>query len=251
MTSEQRKKHVCQWPECGRSFSRSDHLQRHMLNHSSEGRTCPRCRAHFKRPDLLGTECPFPHNCHGSGSLWHCTSTIIPGTVTDPNPDRHMMRHKQRDEEAGGEGLGVIETRKRMWRDIDGNIVSQRPSLPNQAQRTSAQVSQEQSPSNRSSQPAPEVQAPPSQPGNEVLPESSEQSAQYRIEVLPGEEWQQSNFIPPTRQGDQAGADMFDFLANSTWGQNQSQTTTGTSNGSDARMFEDVFNPDTGTSIRW
>ena len=38
-----------------------------------------------------------------------------------------MLRHQQKDEEAGGEGLGVVCTRKRLWRDADGNIVTKRP----------------------------------------------------------------------------------------------------------------------------
>lgn len=43
------------------------------------------------------------------------------------NADRHMARHRQKDEEAGGEGLGHVETRKKLWCDDDGNIVQQRP----------------------------------------------------------------------------------------------------------------------------
>ncbi|RQM06052.1 hypothetical protein DH86_00002362 [Scytalidium sp. 3C] len=43
---------------------------------------------------------------------------------------RHLARHKEKDDEAGGEGLGVLATRKRLWRDENGNIVnSRRPSL--------------------------------------------------------------------------------------------------------------------------
>lgn len=37
-----------------------------------------------------------------------------------------MARHKEKDDEAGGEGLGVLATRKRLWRDVDGNIVNAR-----------------------------------------------------------------------------------------------------------------------------
>jgi len=41
-----------------------------------------------------------------------------------------MTRHKEKDDEAGGEGLGVLATRKRLWRDTDGNIVNaRRPSF--------------------------------------------------------------------------------------------------------------------------
>lgn len=41
-----------------------------------------------------------------------------------------MARHRQRDMEAGGEGLGVVETRKRLWEDDKGNVVNNRPSTP-------------------------------------------------------------------------------------------------------------------------
>lgn len=38
-----------------------------------------------------------------------------------------MNRHKQKDEEAGGEGSGTLNTRKRMWKDHDGRIVQKKP----------------------------------------------------------------------------------------------------------------------------
>ncbi|PQE14028.1 C2H2 zinc finger protein [Rutstroemia sp. NJR-2017a BBW] len=92
-----KKKFCCSFPSCGKSFSRSEHLHRHALNHKDGNHTCLRCRAHFRRRDLL---------------------------------DRHMNRHKEKDDEAGGEGLGVLATRKRLWRDADGNIVNtRRPSF--------------------------------------------------------------------------------------------------------------------------
>ncbi|CAG8974679.1 hypothetical protein HYALB_00006413 [Hymenoscyphus albidus] len=91
-----KKKFGCTFPNCGKSFSRSEHLHRHALNHKDGNNTCLRCSAHFRRRDLL---------------------------------DRHMARHKEKDDEAGGEGLGVLATRKRLWRDDTGKIVnSRRPS---------------------------------------------------------------------------------------------------------------------------
>jgi len=94
-----KKKFACTWDGCGKSFSRSEHLHRHALNHKDGDHTCLRCRAHFRRRDLL---------------------------------DRHMARHKEKDDEAGGEGLGILATRKRLWRDPEGNIVnSRRPYPPN------------------------------------------------------------------------------------------------------------------------
>lgn len=40
-----------------------------------------------------------------------------------------MTRHRQKDEEAGAEGFGILNTRKRMWKDAEGNIVTKKPKL--------------------------------------------------------------------------------------------------------------------------
>jgi uncharacterized Zn-finger protein len=50
---------VCTHAGCTKRFTRAEHLQRHALNHTSGSSTCPRCRAHFKRPDLLGEFTPL------------------------------------------------------------------------------------------------------------------------------------------------------------------------------------------------
>jgi hypothetical protein len=63
-----------------------------------------------------------------------------------------MARHRQKDEEAGAEGCGILNTRKvshlklkqsahtdllqRMWKDPEGNIVTKKPTLPNDVQKT-------------------------------------------------------------------------------------------------------------------
>ncbi|PYI09266.1 MFS general substrate transporter [Aspergillus sclerotiicarbonarius CBS 121057] len=112
--------HVCHWPTCGKTFTRAEHLRRHALNHESarDGYTCERCSVHFRRPDLLS---------------------------------RHLMRHAKRDEEAGGPGLGVLETRKRTRRAGDGTIItrppkrqsraSAGPSLPSSSSASSSSIS--------------------------------------------------------------------------------------------------------------
>ncbi|KAG9246969.1 hypothetical protein BJ878DRAFT_238362 [Calycina marina] len=92
-SADLKKKFSCNFPACGKSFSRSEHLHRHALNHKEGTNTCQRCSAHFRRRDLL---------------------------------DRHIARHKEKDDEAGGEGLGVLATRKRLWRDATGAIVNAR-----------------------------------------------------------------------------------------------------------------------------
>lgn len=40
-----------------------------------------------------------------------------------------MARHRQKDEEAGAEGQGILNTRKRMWKDAEGHIVTKKPAL--------------------------------------------------------------------------------------------------------------------------
>lgn len=49
------KRFQCTQPGCDKRFTRMEHMQRHALNHTAGESTCPRCNAHFKRPDLLGT----------------------------------------------------------------------------------------------------------------------------------------------------------------------------------------------------
>ncbi|KAL7764947.1 hypothetical protein ACKLNR_006092 [Fusarium oxysporum f. sp. zingiberi] len=88
------KSFECTHPGCSKKFTRSEHLQRHALNHLPGGSSCDICRAHFKRPDLLR---------------------------------RHMERHRQKDLEAGGTGFGVLDTRKRSWEAPDGTVVEKRP----------------------------------------------------------------------------------------------------------------------------
>ncbi|KAK5208852.1 hypothetical protein LTR41_005249 [Exophiala xenobiotica] len=81
----------CTFTGCGKSFTRAEHLRRHALNHDKGQDTCPRCAVVFTRPDLLA---------------------------------RHMARHAKKDDEAGGPGLGVLETRKRSTREPDGTVVT-------------------------------------------------------------------------------------------------------------------------------
>ena len=49
-----------------------------------------------------------------------------------------MARHREKDEEAGGEGLGKLLTRKRLWRDETGQIVARRRPEHEKRKRASA-----------------------------------------------------------------------------------------------------------------
>ncbi|KAI1172225.1 fungal-specific transcription factor domain-containing protein [Nemania sp. FL0916] len=92
----------CTYPGCNKRFTRAEHVQRHALNHTAGQYTCLECRAHFKRPDLL---------------------------------KRHMVRHREKEREADGPGNGILNTRKRSWKTLTGEVVEKRPYPPGQSAR--------------------------------------------------------------------------------------------------------------------
>ncbi|KIW15393.1 hypothetical protein PV08_05439 [Exophiala spinifera] len=161
-----------------------------------------------------------------------------------PPADRHMARHRQKDEEAGGEGLGVIESRKKLWRDADGKIVSKRPAQ-GEACRASAkkQATDGSYPSHAGStittegcNPQTMIHAEPLSPPKSMLSAESLDHFSHQLPELPADR----DFIDHT-----AGPDMFDFLANSSWGSH-----TSTSLGITGEMpLDDMFNPDTASSF--
>lgn len=95
----------CSFQGCQRTFSRQEHLQRHVLNHAEIDFTCERCRTVFKRPDLLG--------------MLNVDDIYL---LADFYQDRHMARHRQKDLEGG-----KLMTRKRLYKDDEGNVISKRP----------------------------------------------------------------------------------------------------------------------------
>ncbi|KAI1129952.1 fungal-specific transcription factor domain-containing protein [Nemania abortiva] len=97
------KRFVCTHPGCNKAFTRAEHVQRHALNHTAGQHTCLDCRAHFKRPDLL---------------------------------KRHMIRHRQKEKEADGPGNGILNTRKRSWKTLTGEVVEKRPYPPGVSHRS-------------------------------------------------------------------------------------------------------------------
>lgn len=96
------KKFTCTYDNCNRTFTRQEHLRRHSQNHEAGDYTCDRCRAHFKRRDLL---------------------------------DRHLTRHRQKDANCDS-----LMTRKRSWKDADGNIVAKKPILVGHVDKNSRDV---------------------------------------------------------------------------------------------------------------
>ncbi|KIW24993.1 uncharacterized protein PV07_10669 [Cladophialophora immunda] len=206
-SSNRPKKYMCSYEGCEKAFTRSDHLQRHMLNHGDGSSTCPRCGLHFKRPDLL---------------------------------DRHMVRHRQRDEEAGGEGFGIIESRKKLWKDANGNIVKKRPP-PGEICKVSAKKSTTD-PNNHNQSAFAEgynsqaLHAEPPSPPKSMLSVESFEQLTHQLPDLPDEEDFMDSTVAPN---------MFDFLANSSWG----LTSAASLNIADDMPFGDMFNPDTASSF--
>ena len=99
-----------------------------------------------------------------------------------------MMRHNKRDEEAGGPGLGVLKTRKRIRRAGDGTIIMR----PSQRQMRSAARSSISTASSEQGRVDEEEefrgQAPPSPPGSGTDPTSLsiDENDPFLAPMMPG-----------------------------------------------------------------
>lgn len=162
-----------------------------------------------------------------------------------------MARHKQKDDEAGGYGLGVMETRKRMWRDADGNIVAKRPTLPNNnpaitsQQKNSSLENREQENTNNGyvAHQNAELLSPPESLMSSNSSGRGQQQMSNNIVTMPENQW---NVDPlPSFRND--APDMCEFLANSSWGSQPSQSSMPIS----TVPYDDMFNPDTGMNHRF
>jgi hypothetical protein len=151
-----------------------------------------------------------------------------------------MLRHQQKDEEAGGEGLGVVCTRKRLWRDADGNIVTKRP---RSMQRSDASNTSSEDMSLNEQENQPQVYEPP------VSPPPSLTSAEARIQddfscFIAAEDLQAGFDFPPLMN---AGNETIDFFVDSPWTSQPLEPLPTAPNNVD---FDDVFNADTGMKHR-
>jgi hypothetical protein len=97
LSKNEAKKFVCTNDGCGRSFTRAEHLQRHLLNHSTGEYTCDRCRAHFKRRDLLGkNNIVFPWLAHymAPPRCMRCFLIQLQSCL-DPQNDHELISHEE------------------------------------------------------------------------------------------------------------------------------------------------------------
>jgi hypothetical protein len=158
-----------------------------------------------------------------------------------------MMRHKEKDDEAGGDGLGVLQTRKRLWRDSSGAVVAKRRPEHEKSNRAggsrprnppSAMISVERSPVAAFN----EMSTPLSPPGSSLghssnEPESIKSSESAIVPASADDLW------PISMDDDvfpMSGVDSYDFLCNASWG-TQIQD-----KGSTDILYNDMFAPDTG-----
>ncbi|KAH7399851.1 fungal-specific transcription factor domain-containing protein [Cadophora sp. MPI-SDFR-AT-0126] len=207
------KEFRCTFGTCTKSFSRAEHLHRHALNHDeTKGvNTCERCKAVFKRKDLL---------------------------------DRHMSRHREKDAEAGGEGLGRLQTRKRLWRDANGTVVAKRrPELEKPKNSTSKTRRARKSTNGLGTNTYFEYQEnePLSPPGsmegsNELDPMDTSGPGHDESDLWPVGDviFSGDDAMPP---------ESYDFLLNASWG-SKPQDNTGTD-----LLYNDLFAPDTASSF--
>ena len=146
-----------------------------------------------------------------------------------------MARHKEKDDEAGGEGLGKLLTRKRLWRDSTGAIVSKkRPEHEKERKQSSHPRSTTSTLINQVARAdslpslSPQSDLPlsprsldlrPMSNGSEIidpllLPSSSPDKRQMPVAEMVNS-WPASHENPSHQEGD---LDSLEFLCNGTWG---------------------------------
>jgi hypothetical protein len=165
--------------------------------------------------------------------------------ITDIATDRHMTRHKEKDEEAGGDGLGKLLTRKRLWRDATGAIVAKRRpehekkrKRPSPSQNESSSISDPAGPNILSNRIGAPLSPPVSDPtGSEINGNSG-----LIVSVAPEEPWPMSldDMVVP----DQGVVESFDYLCNGSWGLQSLQNGWGT--GGIDMPSDDMLIPDNG-----
>ncbi|KAH9212205.1 fungal-specific transcription factor domain-containing protein [Leptodontidium sp. 2 PMI_412] len=208
------KEFQCTFGSCTKSFSRAEHLHRHALNHDeTKGvNTCERCNAVFKRKDLL---------------------------------DRHMSRHREKDAEAGGEGMGKLQTRKRLWRDSNGTVVAKRrPELekPKSSTRTK-RTSRKETAGIETNTYFNHESAPLSPPGSMEDHASNGPDSMDTSGAGHGHSEDSWPVGDVTFPGDDSLPESYDFLLNASWG-SKPQENAGTD-----LLYNDLFAPDTASSF--
>lgn len=161
-----------------------------------------------------------------------------------------MLRHKEKDDEAGGPGLGTLQTRKRLWRDENGTVHQKR--RPEHEKKRTNSSSTPRKAHSRVVNPIDDNINPELR--NEPLP------ALKSVQDLPQRGHHEMNFSPLPRivgpmddtwpvpsAVDEASqgpiTESFGFLCNASWGAQPAETNNA------HILYNDVFAPDTASSF--
>jgi len=181
-----------------------------------------------------------------------------------------MARHKEKDDEAGGEGLGFLATRKRLWRDADGNIVNCRRPYTQEHQAKRRQIAGTHERRRSSTGSVAEKQTPPTLPLSPPISIPSPASVPDSVTYTPTEQVHEGldssadgildrspmlhaawTVDPMLSTLNTSTVDDIDFLCNSGWGThrptNPYETFMGP--GGDMPYEDDIFKPDTAMSL--
>ncbi|KAI9741546.1 MAG: hypothetical protein M1818_004352 [Claussenomyces sp. TS43310] len=154
-----------------------------------------------------------------------------------------MARHKEKDDEAGGEGLGHLATRKRLWRDASGNIVNaRRPYQQDGAKRRQLNSSRKTADTYREDLAAMSPYAAGTRHQRVAPPSPPTSVPSTGSSGLLQDSWPLDPSLPPSND---SNGDQFDFLCNASWG---SQSFPNFMEPPDL-PYDDIFKPDTAMSF--
>jgi hypothetical protein len=157
-----------------------------------------------------------------------------------------MQRHKEKDDEAGGEGLGKLLTRKRLWRDSNGAIIADRRPEHEKKRKRPSMTSQDTSsprqprPVESSTPPVNDARAPLSPPTSDPTGSEANGNSGNAVSISADDQWPipMDDAILPLED---TVMDSFDFLCNASWGNEPLQDS------QDGDLpYNDMFMPDTG-----
>lgn len=180
---------------------------------------------------------------------YNLPTSVVGVCLCDVLTDRHVARHKEKDEEAGGEGLGRLQTRKRLWRDSTGAVVTKRrpehekknvSSTPASKRRKIRDYSFESMNGFSGQKDAP--MSPTPSTGEHISNRLDvARSSEVARESPPGDElWPTFSEDATLLEDDGVTVESFEFLCNASWG-SQSQGST-----SPDFFHNGFFAPDTG-----
>lgn len=160
-----------------------------------------------------------------------------------------MARHRQKDEEAGADGCGVLNTRKRMWKDADGNIVTKKPALDPEVQEST--VPSTQSHSEDALQPLPDFAPFQHDEGLPISPPISHDPSLGHSTFDDHDSGIASGYPPTLDANALSSSESFSPIDQQFWSSNlpQPEPEPFVPNAFDDAPFDDIFNSDTANSF--